>query len=87
MMSVNVGDSVKVGKLNFNCTGLACPEQYDIFVGEDIVGYLNIRWGRILVMDATLTDTWLESPLLTDIQDSNRKEILTIAAIAVLSNI
>ena len=87
MMSVNVGDIVKVGKLNFHCTGIACPEQYDIFVGEDIVGYLNIRWGRILVTDATLTDTWLESPLLTDIQDSNRKEILTIAAIAVLSNI
>lgn len=87
MMTIKLDDSINVGKFQFRCTGIACPEQYDIFVGEDIVGYLNIRWGRILVTDATLTDTWLESPLLTDIQDSNRKEILTIAAIAVLSNI
>ena len=87
MISVNVGDSVKVGKLNFHCTGIACPEEYDVFVGEDIVGYVNIRWGRILVKDPSLNETWLEASLLTDIEDSNRKEILTIAAIAVLSNI
>ena len=87
MISVNVGDSVKVGKLNFHCTGIACPEEYDVFVGEDIVGYVNIRWERILVKDPSLNETWLEASLLTDIEDSNRKEILTIAAIAVLSNI
>ena len=87
MMTVNVGESIKMGKLNFNCTGLACPEQYDVFVGADIVGYVNIRWGRILVKDAGLNETWLESPLLNDIDDNNREEILTIAAIAILSNI
>lgn len=87
MMSVNVGESIKMGKLNFNCTGLACPEQYDVSVGEDLVGYVNIRWGRILVKDAGLNETWLEASILNDIDNSNRKEILTIAAIAILSNI
>lgn len=87
MMSVNVGDSVKVGKLNFHCTGIACPEEYDVSVGEDLVGYVNIRWGRLLVKDPSLNETWLEASMLNDIDNSNRKEILTIAAIAILSNI
>ena len=87
MMTVNVGESINMGKLNFICSGTACPEEYDVFVGDDVVSYVNIRWGRILVKDPSLNETWLESPLLNDIDDSNRKEILTIAAIAILSNI
>ena len=37
--------------------------------------------------DPSLNETWLEASLLTDIDITNREEILTIAAIAVLSNI
>lgn len=87
MMTIKLNECINLGKLTFKCIGTACPEQYDVFVGEDIVGYVNIRWGRILVTDATLTDTWLQSNLVTNIDDNNRNEILAIAGIAVLSNI
>lgn len=31
--------------LNFVKTCEACPEQYDVFKGDKIVGYVRLRWG------------------------------------------
>jgi len=30
-------------------TGMACPEQYDVYVGEEQVGYLRLRHGCFTV--------------------------------------
>ena len=27
-------------------TCAACPEQYDVFIGPEQIGYLRLRWGR-----------------------------------------
>ena len=31
--------------LNFKKTCDACPEQYDVFKGDKMVGYVRLRWG------------------------------------------
>lgn len=33
--------------LNFKKTCDACPEQYDVFKGDKIVGYVRLRWGLL----------------------------------------
>ena len=35
--------------LNFVRTCGACPEQYDVFDGEEQVGYVRLRWGNLTV--------------------------------------
>lgn len=34
-----------IGNFRLNMTCGACPEQYDVFLGEDLVGYLRLRHG------------------------------------------
>ena len=33
--------------LDFRCTCSACPEQYDVYDDNNIVGYVRLRWGRL----------------------------------------
>lgn len=33
--------------LNFKKTCDACPEQYDVFKGDKMVGYVRLRWGNL----------------------------------------
>lgn len=35
--------------LTFKLTCGACPEQYDVFRGEEQVAYIRLRWGRLRV--------------------------------------
>lgn len=55
--------------LNFKCTCSACPEQYDVFDGNDnIVGCVRLRWGGLiceypdvdgkLIYEASVGDGW-----------------------------
>lgn len=36
-------------KLRFKMTGMACPEQYDVFWGERQVAYVRLRHGSLTV--------------------------------------
>lgn len=36
-------------KLRFKMTCSACPEQYDVFWGDQRVGYFRLRWGSLRV--------------------------------------
>ncbi len=33
-------------KLRLVQTCAACPEQYDVFSGEELIGYMRLRWGH-----------------------------------------
>lgn len=55
--------------LRFEKTCDACPEQYDVFDGDKMVGYVRLRWGHLsvtcpdvggdVVYEATIgTDGW-----------------------------
>jgi hypothetical protein len=33
--------------LRFELTCGACPEQYDVYKDENLVGYVRLRWGRL----------------------------------------
>ncbi len=33
--------------LEFKKTCDACPEQYDVFKGDEMVGYVRLRWGGL----------------------------------------
>lgn len=34
-------------QFNFVQTCEACPEQYDVFLDGDLVGYVRLRWGEL----------------------------------------
>ena len=36
-------------KLKFVKTCSACPEQYNVFLGDQQVGYVRLRWGTLRV--------------------------------------
>lgn len=36
-------------KLRLECTCESCPEQYDVYLDKEIVGYIRIRWDVMLV--------------------------------------
>ena len=40
---------IKIQGLQFVQTCFACPEQYDVFQGDERVGYIKLRWGRLRV--------------------------------------
>lgn len=35
----------KTKKLRLVCTCRACPEQYDVYDGDDLIGYMRLRHG------------------------------------------
>lgn len=35
--------------LRFEQTCEACPEQYDVFEGDKLVGYIRLRWSQLTV--------------------------------------
>lgn len=35
------------GNCKFVQTCNACPEQYDVFIGNKLVGYVRLRWGTL----------------------------------------
>ena len=42
-------DTLMVDNLRFEQTCVACPEQYDVFDGQDQIGYVRVRNGRLTV--------------------------------------
>lgn len=42
-------DNPKIGDLQFVKTCGACPEQYDVFLEDDQVAYVRLRWGGLRV--------------------------------------
>lgn len=40
---------IKPEDIRLELTCGACPEQYDAFVGDEMVGYLRLRWGAFRV--------------------------------------
>lgn len=34
-------------KIRLECTCIACPEQYDMFINDTQVGYIRYRWGYL----------------------------------------
>jgi len=45
-----------MNKLRFEMTCGACPEQYDVFKGDDKVGYMRLRWGHFTFANNTAYD-------------------------------
>lgn len=50
----------------FRMTCMACPEQYDVFLGEELVGYVRLRWGCIR---AEFPDVWRELVYVHEFND------------------
>jgi hypothetical protein len=45
------GDVLRVGGYTFECTCVACPEQYDVFdKGGNLVGYVKLRHSRLICL-------------------------------------
>lgn len=44
-----VGSVTEILGLRFECTCGACPEQYDVFDGDEQVGYVRLRHGGLSV--------------------------------------
>jgi hypothetical protein len=42
-------DGIEIGELRLVCTCGACPEQYDVFHGDKLVGYMRLRHGVFTV--------------------------------------
>jgi hypothetical protein len=40
-------DNVQIGQCTFVLTCNACPEQYDVFIGSKLVGYVRLRWNTL----------------------------------------
>lgn len=40
-------DDIKINGLRFEMTCQACPEQYDVYKGKQLVGYVRLRWGTV----------------------------------------
>lgn len=38
---------MQIKGLDFQLTCVACPEQYDVFLDEQQVGYVRLRYGRL----------------------------------------
>lgn len=36
-----------MAKIILEQTCFGCPEQYDVFNGEELIGYIRYRWGRL----------------------------------------
>lgn len=41
----NEGHDITIGRCRLVLTCCACPEQYDVYHGDDQIGYLRLRWG------------------------------------------
>jgi len=63
----DAGDEIVIrrGKYNYRCvmTCRVCPEQYDVYIGEYLVGYLRLRHGTF---EARFPDSLGESVYETD---------------------
>ncbi|CAB4134451.1 hypothetical protein UFOVP273_71 [uncultured Caudovirales phage] len=35
--------------VEFRLTCMACPEQYDVYLGDKEIGYVRLRWGHLRV--------------------------------------
>lgn len=71
--------------LNFVMTCGACPEQYDVFKGEDQVGYIRLRHGVFRVdcpecSGATVFEHVFDDMLGSFDGAEQKEEYLTIAA-------
>lgn len=43
----DIESDVLLGRYKFVRTCLACPEQYDVFHGDEQVAYVRLRYGRL----------------------------------------
>lgn len=80
--------------LDFQCTSIASPEQYDVFDGNgDIVGFVRLRWGTLycespdfdgeMIYRANIGDAWTGS-----FESEEQREIhLNIIADKILNKI
>lgn len=41
--------SMNIDGYVFRCTCVACPEQYDVYLGDKYVAYVRKRWGHLRV--------------------------------------
>lgn len=53
--------------LRFDLTSCVCPEQYDVFLNDKIVGYIRLRNGRLRV---DCPDCGGETIYIKDFEDS-----------------
>jgi hypothetical protein len=60
----------------------ACPEQYDAYLGKDIVGYLRLRHGTFTVTcpDVGGDDVYVAQPTGDGIFDDTERELYLQAA-------
>lgn len=71
--------------LKFVKTCDACPEQYDVFHDEKIVGYVRVRWGNLYVQcpdvgGEVVYETMLDHNFGEFINEGERKFYLQQAA-------
>ena len=44
---VVIKQDIFIDNLKFVLTCFACPEQYDVYLGKELVGYVRLRWGTV----------------------------------------
>lgn len=58
----------------------ACPEQYDAFLDDELVGYLRLRWGRFSVCcpdvagDEVMCAEWSPTPYKGRFADDHERQ-------------
>ena len=74
--------------LIFEQTCSACPEQYDVFDGENQIGYVRLRWGHLSASYPDVGGSYVYSAMIGDggwtgmfTSVSERKEHLTKIAL------
>lgn len=54
--------------IKFVMTSIGCPEQYDCYIGDEMVAYVRLRWGHLkvvypnvfgnIIFEHQFDDTW-----------------------------
>jgi hypothetical protein len=62
-------DDLEINGYRFQLTCFACPEQYDVYKGDEQVAYIRLRWGALR---ATVPDVGGEEIYTVNFLEENR---------------
>ena len=63
---------VQIREYHFELTCLACPEQYDVYVGDLMIAYVRLRHGRLRVEHPDIGGKEVYKAILDDWEDQGR---------------
>lgn len=89
MAYVRSGHSIDIAETKLRCTCSAAPEQYDVFLANQQIGYLRLRWGEFFAAYPGLGGEIVYEALIEDkassFSDEERGEHLPKAVDALLA--